>query len=155
MSFDWGALNHLQVGRYAEYLAKMEFTLHGFDVYTAEVDDKGIDFVLRNQRREFHEVQVKAVRWSSSGNYVFMGKSVFQPHSHLHLCLVVLCQGDAPVMYLIPSTAWLDTGHPASLVDHDYGDGLKSKPEYGINLAKKHLPSLETYLLRNRVGSLR
>jgi len=35
------------VGRYAEYYVKMEFTLHGFDVYSAaEVDDKGIDFVI-------------------------------------------------------------------------------------------------------------
>lgn len=56
------ALNHLQVGRYAEYLAKMEFTLDGFDVYTAEVDDKGIDLVVRNECRKFHEAQVKAVR---------------------------------------------------------------------------------------------
>ncbi len=41
--YDWGKLNHLQLGRYAEYFVKMEFTRHGFDVYSAEVDDKGID----------------------------------------------------------------------------------------------------------------
>ena len=44
---DWARLNHLQIGRFAEYLVKMEFTLFGFDVYGAEVDDKGIDFVIR------------------------------------------------------------------------------------------------------------
>jgi hypothetical protein len=58
-------------------------------------------------------------------------------------------------MYLIPSTAWLDTGRPACLVDRDYGNGMVSKPEYGINLAKKHLPSLETNLLPNGVVSPR
>jgi len=40
----WSKLSTLQLGRYAEYFVKMEFTLHGFDVYSAEVDDKGIDF---------------------------------------------------------------------------------------------------------------
>jgi len=36
--FDWGQLKSLQLGRYAEYFAKMEFTLLGFDVYEPEVD---------------------------------------------------------------------------------------------------------------------
>ncbi len=42
----WSSLNALQIGKYAEYYAKMEFTLYGFDVFTSEVDDKGIDFFL-------------------------------------------------------------------------------------------------------------
>lgn len=45
--YDWSRLTHLQVGRFAGYFVKMEFTLYGFDVYQAEVDDKGIDFVIR------------------------------------------------------------------------------------------------------------
>jgi hypothetical protein len=42
---NWKCLKHLEVGRYSEYFVKMEFTLYGFDVYQAEVDDHGIDFV--------------------------------------------------------------------------------------------------------------
>ena len=30
--YDWNDLNHLQVGRYAEYFVKMKFTMYGFDV---------------------------------------------------------------------------------------------------------------------------
>ena len=45
--YDWSQLNTLQVGKYAEYFVKMEFTLFGFDVYTSEVDDHGVDFVVR------------------------------------------------------------------------------------------------------------
>jgi len=41
--YDWSCLNALQLGQYAEYLVKIEFTLFGFGVYTAEVDDRGID----------------------------------------------------------------------------------------------------------------
>ncbi len=41
--YKWSRLSPLQVGRYAEYLVKMEFTLYGFDVYTAQVDDDSND----------------------------------------------------------------------------------------------------------------
>jgi hypothetical protein len=40
-------LTRQQIGQYAEYYIKMAFTLHDFDVSTAEVDDNGIDFVIR------------------------------------------------------------------------------------------------------------
>ena len=45
---NWSKLSHLQLGRYAEYYAKMEFVSYGYDVYTSEVDDHGVDFVARN-----------------------------------------------------------------------------------------------------------
>lgn len=44
---DWSNLTHLQIGKYGEYFAKMAFNRAGFDVYAAEVDNKGIDFVVR------------------------------------------------------------------------------------------------------------
>jgi hypothetical protein len=68
--YNWSHLKPLQLGRYAEYLVKMEFTLYGFDVYTAEVDDKGIDFVIRKEEKKrdrepeyrYYDVQMKSVR---------------------------------------------------------------------------------------------
>jgi hypothetical protein len=53
----WSRLTKLQVGKYAEYYVKMEFALLGFDVYTAEVDDKGIDFVIRREPDRYYDVQ--------------------------------------------------------------------------------------------------
>ena len=41
----WLRLNHLQLGRYAEYLSKMEFASYGFEIYSSEVDDHGVDFI--------------------------------------------------------------------------------------------------------------
>lgn len=41
----------------------MEFASYGYDVYTSEVDDHGVDFVARNPRDgQYYEIQVKAVR---------------------------------------------------------------------------------------------
>lgn len=45
---NWNLLTPLQLGAYAEYYAKMEFASHGFDVYTSEVDDHGVDFVAKS-----------------------------------------------------------------------------------------------------------
>ena len=60
--YKWSKLKPLQVGKYGEYLVKMEFTSLGYDVYTAEVDNKGIDFVIRTSKDNYYDVQVKAVR---------------------------------------------------------------------------------------------
>lgn len=52
----WSKLNRMQLGRYAEYYAKMEFSSYGFDVYTSEVDDHGVDFVAKPPRSHVYFV---------------------------------------------------------------------------------------------------
>ncbi len=51
--YSWSRLNTHQVGRFAEYFVKMEFALYGFEVYTAAVDDRGIDFIARYGASDF------------------------------------------------------------------------------------------------------
>ena len=74
--YKWSELNHLQVGKYGEYLVKMEFTSLGYDVYSAEVDNKGIDFVVRTRKGRYYDIQVKSVR---GFNYIFFPKKNFSP----------------------------------------------------------------------------
>jgi len=58
-------LNNIQKGSFAEAYAKMAFTLEGFEVYTSEYDDRGVDFVVRNndgeslKRRRFENYVVQ------------------------------------------------------------------------------------------------
>ncbi|MEW5993797.1 MAG: DUF4365 domain-containing protein [Candidatus Zixiibacteriota bacterium] len=133
----WSKLNRQQIGKYAEYFAKMEFTKAGFDVYTAEVDDKGIDFVVRRSEAVYYDIQVKSARKSA---YVFMKKRLFIPRKNLYLMLMIFRRNEEPVSLLIPSIEWVKEGHPA-LVDHDY-EGMKSEPEYGINITKANFNEL-------------
>ena len=137
--YDWTRLNHLQVGRFAEYWVKMEFTLWGFEVYTSEVDDRGIDFVVRGGLHGFFEVQVKSVRGL---NYIFLPKDRFEVKPTLLAAIVLLQQGQPPAHFLIPSAAWLTPND--LLVDRNY-EGLKSKPEYGLNISAKNMPLLKEY----------
>ncbi len=146
--FDWSKLNHLQVGRYSEYFVKMAFTKAGLDVYTAEVDDKGIDFVIRRDAQTYFDVQVKSVRGL---NYVFFAKDKFMLAANMWAAVVVFLEGEEPRLYFIPAMAW-STPSPL-LVSRDY-EGKKSKPEWGLNLSKKNLPFLEPFAFGRQVGLL-
>lgn len=136
----WSRLNHLQIGRYGEYLVKMEFTLWGMSVFGAEVDDRGIDMVVRTDSGNHYDVQVKSVR---PLNYVFFRKRDFSPSSNLLAAIVLLTNGHPPALYLVPSEVWLQPN--ALFVSNDYGEGKKSPPEWGINLSRRNLLLLEPY----------
>jgi len=148
--YDWAHLNKLQVGRYGEYFAKMEFTLLGFDVYGAEVDDKGIDFVIRRAVDRFYDVQVKAVRLPG-GDYVYFRKTVFDLRETLLAVLILLRQQEPPQMFLIPSLAW---HHPDSLLCDMTYEGKKSEPEYGIRLSARNLPLLDRFAFERQAALL-
>lgn len=147
---DWSKLNGLQQGRYAEYYAKMEFASYGFEVYTSEVDDHGIDFIAKTKNGRFLEIQVKSIRQT---NYVFMQKTKWNIESpDTFLCLLMFEDGKLPDTYLIPATAWKTPN--ALFCDKDY-EGLKSKPEYGLNISKKNMTLIMPYKIEEVIKSLK
>ncbi len=138
----------MQLGRYAEYFVKMEFTLLGFDVYQTEVDYHGIDFVVRKDEDRYYDVQVKSVR---GHNYIFFPKHKFFPRLNLLAACVLFFNGELPQFYLIPSLAWLEPN--ALLVEHNY-EGKKSKPEWGLNISRKNMPLLADFTFDKVVETL-
>lgn len=141
-------LNPLQLGRYGEYYAKMEFSSYGMDVYTSEVDDHGVDFVAKTKHGAFIEIQVKSIRIKKT-QYVFMMKEHFNiDNDSLYLMLQLFEEGKLPRVYLIKASEWKNENE--LLRDRNY-DGLKSKPEYGVNLSKKNMLLLEKYLLEKKI----
>jgi hypothetical protein len=134
MNNDWKKLNHLQLGKYGEYFAKMEFSKAGFDIYTSEVDDKGIDFIVRKNEDEHYDVQVKSVR---NYNYVFMRKEVFKPRGNLLLALVLFEEDEPPTLCLVPSLEWENNLH-IFFSEKDY-KGKKSRPEWGLKISKSNV----------------
>lgn len=147
--FAWSKLNKLQVGRYAEYLVKMEFTLYGLDVYGAEVDDKGIDFVVRVEPARYYDVQVKSIR---GYQYVFFPKHCFELRDNMLAAVVLFHEGKAAQLYLIRASQW--KGSTKGLfTQHDYV-GKKSKPEFGLNISHRNLPELESFAFDKIVAGL-
>lgn len=140
---DWSNLNNIQVGRYAEYYVKMEFTQYGFDVYGAEVDDHGVDFVVRTPQGVYLDIQVKSARSAQTGyHYVFARKEKFKLKENLYAAVVLFPNNKPPKLFLIPSMAWQK---PSDLFcDRDYV-GKKSKPEWGLNLSEKNMIELNQF----------
>lgn len=123
---NWSELSHLQLGRYAEYYAKMEFASYGYDVYTSEVDDHGVDFVARNpDDGQYYEIQVKAVR-NLDYVYIRKDKMVLSPVRLVYLLL--FSDGALPECYVISSQTWNNPN--ALFVERNYDKpGQKSAPE--------------------------
>ena len=113
--------------------------MHGYQVYTTEVDDRGIDFVTRYETQPFLTVQVKSIR---SFSYVFLRKDKFELSQDMALALVLLQEGREPELYFIPSLVWKSPN--ALFVSRDY-IGKKSAPEWSLNLSQKNMPLLEQY----------
>jgi hypothetical protein len=138
--YRWSALTNQQVGAFVEYFVKMELTMFGFQVYGTEVDDRGVDFIAQFGDGPFLKIQVKSVRGTG---YVFMEKSKFSLHEHRVLAFGLLVDGQPPSLFLIPSLEWRTP--TALLRDRNYGEGLKSAPEWGMNISKRNMALLEPY----------
>lgn len=150
--YEWGKLNHLQLSKYAEYYVKMEFTLAGFDVYTSDIDDKGIDFIIRQDEKIYYDIQVKSVYKS---NYIFFRKDKFHPRNNLLAVIVIFIENKPPTIYLIPSLIWNNLNNENKLFVYREYEGKKSLPEYGLNLAKKYLHTLEKYRFDKMIQELK
>ena len=97
LNLDWsrGNLTAQKLGTFCEYYAKMALASYGLNVYTAEVDDHGIDFVAES-KNGFLKFQVKSIRISTS-QYVFMRKDYFDiEDKNLYLLLILLTDGEYP-----------------------------------------------------------
>ena len=141
-STKWSKLSPLQLGRYAEYYAKMEFASYGFEVYTSEVDDHGVDFITKNpHNKQFYEVQVKSIR---NTGYVFVQKDKLEIQENWLLCLMRFIDGALPEVFIVPATTWIAAKGPFVSRNYDK-EGQKSKPEWGINLSNKNLPTLKAF----------
>ena len=148
----WSNLNHLQLGKYAEYYAKMEFASYGFEVYSSEVDDHGVDFIVKVPgTTKFYEVQVKSVR---DYGYVFITKSKMPVLTSDRLvCYLHFLDDQLPDVFVIPATAWDKPN--AVLVERNYDKpGQTSKPEWGINISKKNLRVLDSYKADNKLKEI-
>jgi len=138
--WEWGRLHHLEVGRFGEEFARVEFAMAGFKTYAPYADNHAVDFIAIHDDGRNYSVQVKTVR---NRNYAFIRKCDFKG-APFTLALVVLDEGQPPALYVVHSTDWTPDATPL-LVERDY-DGLKSEPEYGVQPGAKHQHLLDLYI---------
>ena len=151
VKYQWTELSTQQLGAYAEYFVKMEFTMHGFHVFSPEVDDRGIDFIARFKKGSWFEIQVKSIR--DSTNYIFLRKDKFELSPTMYAAVAILAKGGLPDLYLIPSLAWKQPNQ--LFVERNYeGEGQISQPEWGMNVSKKNRLLLDAYRFDKTIRAL-
>jgi hypothetical protein len=146
MRYEWSTLNRLQKGSLGEYFSKMEFSMYGLLVFSAEVDDRGIDFVARNNKGFHFDVQVKTI---TDKNYTYISESKF--FSELVVCLVVLIEHQPPELFLFRGTDWAES-NDGLLTKNHYPNA--KEPEYSMTITKKRMPILERFRFDNRISLL-
>jgi len=144
-------LNNIQKGSFAEAYAKMAFTLEGFEVYSTDYDDRGIDFVTRWPGGGFLSVQVKATDTTSSETNPNITESKFQKTSDFLLCAVRLAEGFQPKIYLARGSDWDDDG---DCLAYNSKGGL-SGSYYEMRFAKKYAEALDLLAFGNYIHRLR
>lgn len=152
INLDWSRkeLNRQRLGSFGEYYAKMVLASYCMSIYTSEVDDHGIDFVAET-KRGFMKFQVKTVRHDT--NYVYILEEHFDVEDEtLFLFLSILTNGELPVSYIVPATAW--KSDVTGMFVHRTYEGKKSKPEYGMNLLAKNMTLLERYKLEKMIDKI-
>lgn len=148
MRHDWEKLNNLQKGSFGEHFAKMEFAMYGLLVFTAEVDDRGIDFVARNENGLHFDIQVKTI---TGRHYTFIYESKF--YENLIVSLVILNQLAPPEIYLFRKDDWNCEEYKDTPLTHRKYPNAK-EPEYGINITKGREPLLQHFLFEKRILEL-
>ena len=140
-NMNWSELSSLQLGRYAEYYAKMEFASYGFEVYTSEVDDHGVDFIVK-AGNNYYEIQVKGTR---NNNTVNIPKTKMDVNDANRLvCYIRFINAILPDVYVIPATAWQTPN--GIIAEHNYGnEGQTSTPEWSIQYSQKNKSQIECY----------
>ena len=147
MRYAWSRLNRQQKGTYGEYVAKMEFVMYGYLVFSAEIDDRGVNFVVRNEAGSHFDIQVKTI---TGWNYTYIYESKFS--EDLWICPVVLTEGNQPTLYIFSGRDW-NPDESGLLQRHHY---RKSKEaEYGIHATKTRAPAMERFAFDRSVERLR
>ena len=140
MDKSWGKMNHIKLGKVAELYAKTEFLKRGFQVYSTEADDSGIDFVAIDSCDKVYKIQVKACR---NNSYQYIKEKFFYKTGNFYIFYIRFVDDEDPDMYMISTNAW--EKNLSAFVYHPYDNGQESDSEYGIQYSKKNCTEFEEY----------
>lgn len=144
----WSDLNKQQLGRYGEIWAFMEFLSYGLDVYPTEVDDHGVDLVVKDAHGKYWDVQVKSVRnWTYiyfKTDYIDSANALEDPN--LLVCYMNFADESMPEVFLFPSTVFESV--------HDGGVFRDRGYEYGISVSKRNRHELDSYRFEDVVKGM-
>ena len=146
-------LNGLRLGRIGELYAKINFLKENFEVLSPEVDDRGVDLIVKHLKsKQYYKIQVKTIRKFS---YIYMQKERFELAKDLFLYVCLFLNNEEnPKFLLIPSLSWKNKKEKY-FNDRNYVD-KKSKPEWGLSINKSNYDEIiESYNFEKQVSKIK
>ncbi len=125
----------------------MAFTLEGFEVYTSDFDDRGIDFVTRSPNGTLYTVQVKTTGPTVSP---FIYEKNFERSDYFLFVAVRIEDGVEPTIYIAKGTDWFSS----DTCLHNNPGGGKAGPYYEMRFGSKYREQLAKYQFENYVSGL-
>ncbi len=158
IEFDYSKLKtNLYVGEFGEQLVKLNFVINEIDTFTPLIDDKAIDFIARIDENSYYDVQVKTIRLTKD-RYFYETKEKWgeEIRQHLLIAFVILLANKEPTLLLIPGKQWKEESLLNKIFSNRDYNGLKSKPEWGLNFTSKNLEYLvEKYEINKTLENLK
>ena len=145
----WSDLSKPQVAGVGVQLISQKFTSAGFSVVTPS-ERTPTRLVVQRYGGPAYSVRVATCR-PPGGNYAFFTKKTMALADDTLVTLVLLQDGCAPALFLIPTVAWRDP--TPLLVDREY-EGMQSEPEWGISVTGKSRPLLKPFMFSRQMRRL-
>ena len=125
----------------------MSFILEGFEVYYTEYDDRGVDFIVRDKKEIFYEVQVK-----TTGTTVnpFIYEEKFGKSDTFLFCAVRVEEGEPPSIYLAKGSDW---DKDIQCLRYNPSGG-KAGSYFEMSFAKKYQSELAELEFQNSIKTL-
>lgn len=102
MDRNWLRLTFQQLGRYGELLVASELLSYNLDVYEEELDDRGINLVVRLHEDLYYTIQVKTSRNTKSADPIYIRRDPTRLEEKRWIAFVHCVQDKFPAIYLFP-----------------------------------------------------
>lgn len=143
-------LNNIQKGWFGATYSKLAFTLEGFEVYSSEYDDRGVDFVIRNKSGQFFSVQVKTTIDDTANP--FIKKDKFHSCENFIFCAVRIIEGMKPTLYITRGSDW--NSNKYECLNYNPNGGGHG-PYYEICFASKYKDQLKDFEFQTYIERMR
>lgn len=130
--------------KYAQHFVKLELMKARIEVYQNESADKGIEFIVKNKLSNYHEIYLQPINLEKDRSVKIPKQDLGELKDSLLIALVLLMKETEPVLYLIPSTIFVNPDNYI-FFENEQGERFSYLSNWEIKVFTKAIPELSKY----------
>ena len=136
----------------AQYFLNQELTNAGFKVTRNKSGREGIDFIIKTDNGNTHELYLQTINVEKEQNVSILKSALGEPKDNLWVALVLL-MGDIERLYLIPSNQ-LAKPDDYIFIGSTQGERLSHFSSWKIKVFEKGMDKLNEYLFIHQTENI-